>query len=61
MLSGDDVIAILPQVDCILLVAAVGTSTIAQIEECNKHLQSVDVVRLVLNKVPKLDVNSQYY
>jgi Mrp family chromosome partitioning ATPase len=61
MLSGDDVIAILPQVDCVLLVAAVGTSTIAQIEECNKHLQSADVVRLVLNKVPEVDVKYHYY
>jgi protein-tyrosine kinase len=61
MLSGDDVIAILPQVDCVVLVAAVGTSTIAQIEECNKHLQSADVVRLVLNKVPQVNVKYHYY
>jgi Mrp family chromosome partitioning ATPase len=61
LLSGDDVIAILPQVDCVLLVAAVGTSTIAQIEECNKHLQSADVVRLVLNKVPETNLKHHYY
>ncbi len=61
MLSGDDVIAILPQVDCVLLVAAVGTSTVAQIEECNKYLQSADVVRVVLNKVPEADVKYHYY
>jgi len=61
MLSGDDVIAILPQVDCVLLVAAVGTTTIAQIEECNKHLQSADVVRLVLNKVPETELKYHYY
>jgi Mrp family chromosome partitioning ATPase len=53
MLSSDDVIAILPQVDTVLLVAAVGISTISQIEECSKHLQSSEVVRLVLNKVPE--------
>ena len=61
MLSGDDVIAVLPQVDCVLLVAAVGTSTIAQVEECNKHLQSTDVVRLVLNKVPEANLKLHYY
>jgi Mrp family chromosome partitioning ATPase len=61
MLSGDDVIAVLPQVDCVLLVAAVGTSTIAQVEECNKHLQSADVVRLVLNKAPETNLKHQYY
>ncbi len=54
MLSSDDVLAILPQLDCILLVAAVGTSTVSQIEECNNHLQSAEVIRFVLNKVPEL-------
>ena len=61
ILSGDDVIALLPQVDGVLLVAAVGTSTLAQIEECNKHLQSAGVVRLVLNKVPERNLKYQYY
>jgi protein-tyrosine kinase len=59
MLSSDDVIAVLPQLDCILLVAAVGRSKVSEIEECNKHLRSTEVVRLVLNKVPKL--NAEYY
>jgi Mrp family chromosome partitioning ATPase len=59
MLSSDDVIAILPQVDCLLLVVAVGKSTIAEIEECNRHLYPTEVVRLVLNKVPQL--NAKYY
>jgi protein-tyrosine kinase len=61
ILSGDDVITILPQIDCILLVACVGTSTVAQIEECNKHLQSTDIVRVVLNKVPELTEKYYYY
>jgi Mrp family chromosome partitioning ATPase len=59
MLASDDVIALMPQLDCILLVAAVGKSTVSEIEECNTHLQSAEVVRLVLNKVPEL--NAQYY
>lgn len=49
-LSSDDVIAFLPQVDCTLLVAAVGVSTQHEIKECNRLLQSSQVVRLVLNK-----------
>jgi protein-tyrosine kinase len=61
LLTGEDVIAILPQVDCVLLVAAVGTSTVSEIEECNKHLESTDVVRFVLNKVPESSVNHHYY
>ena len=59
MLSSDDVIAVLPQLDCVLLVAAVGRSKVSEIEECNRHLESAHVVRLVLNKVPQL--NTQYY
>jgi protein-tyrosine kinase len=61
LLTSDDVIAILPQVDCVLLVAAVGTSTVSEIEECNKHLQSVDLIRFVLNKVPESSTNYNYY
>jgi protein-tyrosine kinase len=61
MLYGDDVIAILPQIDCVLLVAAVGTSSIAEIQECNKYLQSSEVVRLVLNKVTEPNTNYYYY
>ena len=60
LLTGHDVITILPQVDCVLLVAAVGTSTISEIEECNKHLQATDVVRFVLNKVPASEAGYAY-
>jgi len=61
ILSGDDVIAILPQMDCVLLVAAVGTTTVAQIKECNKHLQSAEVVRIALNKVLETSSDHYYY
>jgi Mrp family chromosome partitioning ATPase len=61
ILAGHDVISVLPEVDCVLLVAAVGTSTIAEIEECNRHLQATDVVRFVLNKVPESATNYGYY
>ena len=56
MLTGDDVIAILPQLDCVLLVAAVGTSTLSELKQCSKHLQSAEVVRVVLNKTPDTTV-----
>ena len=61
ILSGDDVIAILPQIDCVLFVAAVGTTTVSQIKECNKHLQSAEIARIVLNKVPETSANYHYY
>jgi Mrp family chromosome partitioning ATPase len=60
MLVSDDVIALLPQLDCVLLVAAAGKTTRAEIEECNKHLQSTEVVRLVLNKAQER-TRSYYY
>jgi capsular exopolysaccharide synthesis family protein len=61
ILSSDDVISILPQVDCVLLVVAVGISTVSEIEQCNRHLQSAEVVRIVLNKVPHEGAPYYYY
>ena len=54
ILAGDNVISILPQMDCVLFVTAIGTSTVSEIKECNKHLQSSAVVRVVLNKASEL-------
>jgi protein-tyrosine kinase len=51
ILLGDDVISVLPQIDCALFVVAVGTSMTAEIKECSKHLQSIPIVRTVVNKV----------
>ena len=50
LLLGDDVISILPRVDAALLVAAVGTTSVSDIKECQKHLQRTPVVRIVVNK-----------
>ncbi|MHB8885750.1 MAG: CpsD/CapB family tyrosine-protein kinase [Methylovirgula sp.] len=61
VLHSDDVIAILPQLDCFLLVVAAGVTTVAQIEECNRHLQSVDILRIVLNKASELVTDDYYY
>jgi len=61
LLTSHDVISILPQVDCVLLVGAVGVSKLAEIEECSKYLQATDVVRFVLNKVPEPATTYAYY
>ena len=61
LLTSHDVISILPQIDCVLLVAAVGTSTVSEIEECNKHLQMTDILRFVLNKVPESSTSYAAY
>jgi protein-tyrosine kinase len=58
MLSADDTLRLLPQLDCVLLVAAVGTSTTSDIEHCKRHLNSAHVLRVVLNKVRE---TTQYY
>lgn len=51
MLVGDDVICLLPKIDSVLLIGSAGMSSVADISECNKHLQSTNVLRFVLNKV----------
>lgn len=61
ILSSDDVIALLPQIDCVLLVTAVGTSKVAEVEQCNRHLQSSHLVRLVVNKATDANANYYYY
>ena len=57
----DDVIAILPQVDCALLVTAVGISAVSEIDECHRYLQSTEIVKYVVNKAPQSSANYSYY
>ena len=59
VLVGDDVISVLPQVDAVLLIAGVGTSTVPDIKECYKHIKSTPIVRVVVNKVS--EKNEAYY
>jgi Mrp family chromosome partitioning ATPase len=59
LLAGDEVISILPQLDCALFVAAAGTSTVQQIKQCVRHLESTPVIRLVLNK--STEASHAYY
>jgi protein-tyrosine kinase len=61
LLSSDDVLAIVPRLDCVLLVAAIGHTTIAEIKESSKHLQSTEVVKIVLNKAPRSKSAYFYY
>ena len=60
MLLSDEVISVLPQIDCALFVVAAGYSTSSEIKECNNHLESVPLVRVVLNKATS-DGVSPYY
>jgi protein-tyrosine kinase len=62
VLIGDDVISILPQIESVLLVTGVGTSSVSDIKECNKHLRSTPIVRVVVNKVSdKVNAYHGYY
>jgi protein-tyrosine kinase len=59
MLASDDVLSILPSIDCVLLVGAAETTTIPEFKECSKFLTTIPVVRFVLNKVT--DQTATYY
>jgi Mrp family chromosome partitioning ATPase len=59
LLSSDDALAVLPKLDCMLLVTAVGRTTSAEINELAKHLRSIEIVRIVANKMQPS--KSKYY
>lgn len=61
LLGNDDNLGFLGQVDCALLVAAAGSSTITQIDSCEKELAGLtNVVGTVLNKCRYNDPGSTY-
>jgi len=60
ILSTDDVIALLPQIDCVLLVTAVGQTKAFEVQECMRHIQPSQLVRVVLNKATEMDTNPYY-
>jgi Mrp family chromosome partitioning ATPase len=60
VLAADDVIALLPQLDCILMVVAAGETIPAEIEECDRLLSAANSVDIVLNKSDEAD-HSYYY
>ena len=61
ILASDDVISVLPHIDCVMLVAAVGQSKVSEVEECSRHLKSSHLVRLVVNKATEANSNYYYY
>ena len=61
LLQGDEVLATLPRIDAVLLVTAVGVTTLHEIRECNRHLQATEVIRLVLNKSHEMMKRHYYY
>lgn len=51
LLSTDDAIAVLPKIDCVLLVVANGMNSKKEIEDCLHHLPAANLIGTVLNKV----------
>ncbi len=59
MLASDDVMSFLEHVDCVLLIAASGISTIREIEECERQLSDLtNLAGVILNKY---DLKSESY
>lgn len=50
LLHCDDAIAVLPKIDCVLLVVGEGMSSKAEIAECLRHLPAASLLGVVLNK-----------
>ncbi|HEX8988527.1 MAG TPA: CpsD/CapB family tyrosine-protein kinase [Rhodocyclaceae bacterium] len=50
LLACDDAMAVLPKMDCVLLVVGNGMSTQPEIEEAMHHLEKSNVIGTVLNK-----------
>ena len=57
----DDVIAVLPRVDCVLVVIGSGSSTTREIEEAKRHLARFNVVGVAVNMAPLSMVHRNYY
>ncbi len=62
MSGNDDVIAFLPHVDCVLLVAAAESTTIDDVDRCERELGAqTNVLGVILNKCRYLPEQDTYY
>jgi protein-tyrosine kinase len=60
VLAADDVLAVLPQIDCVLMVVGNGTSTRKEIEESMNRLSKAHLLGVVLNKDDAPTQNAYY-
>lgn len=60
VLAADDVLAVLPRIDCVLMVVGNGNSTKKEIEESMNRLSKFNLLGVVLNK-DDAPVNNAYY
>lgn len=61
LLGCDDAIAFLPKVDCVLMVAASGSTRVAEMQEAQRLLNKTNVLGSVLNKAPAAFTGRNYY
>ncbi len=60
VLSVDDVLAVLPRIDCVLMVVGNGTSTRKEIDEAMSRLSKFNLLGVVLNKDDAPSRNAYY-
>jgi len=60
VLAADDVLAVLPRIDCALMVVGSGMSNQKEIEEAMRHVGSANLLGVVLNK-DEAPVSKTYY
>jgi len=60
LLGCDDTIALLPQIDCVLLVAASGYTRADDIKEAKRLLKHTNIVGTILNMAPSFSKSSGY-
>ncbi len=61
VLVSDDAIALLPKIDCVLMVVADGLSTKQEIEDCSRLLSSTNLIGTVFNKAAIAPLANYYY
>jgi Mrp family chromosome partitioning ATPase len=60
LLVADDALALLPQVDCVLMVVANGMSTKSEIEDSLRLLPAANIIGTILNKAD-VELQAYYY
>ena len=60
ILAADDAIAVLPKIDCVLLVIGNGMSNQREIEDCMRHIPEANLLGVVLNK-SEMPTRTYYY
>ena len=62
MLASDDAISFMPHVDCALLIAAAGTTTSRNLDDCERQLSEIiPVAGVILNKYDLRSESYSYY